>query len=105
IATRRSGSNLLLGCLNSIPGVSFASEILNTSMFYGIRGRWITKKTVLRHIAYSINDCKHRICGAKLLKIQLDAHGLHLEDLKKHFPNARFIILYRRSLLEQFVSL
>ncbi len=105
IATRRSGSNLLLSCLNSVPGVSFASEVLNQSMFYGLRSRFIGKQAVLRHIAYSLNDCGGRICGAKLLKIQLRTHQLTLETLKKHFPSARFIILRRESVLNQFISL
>jgi len=105
IATRRSGSNLLLGYLNSIPDASFASEILNASMFYGIRNRLISKSAVLRHIVYSLNHCESKICGAKLLNVQLDTHRLSPEDLKKHFPCARFIILHRKTLLRQFVSL
>ena len=105
IATRRTGSNLLLGYLNSIPNTSFAQEILNKHMSYGVRDRWVSKAAVLRHIAYSINHCEHRICGAKLLRFQLEAHRITLQDLKTFFPRARFIILYRRSILGQFVSL
>ena len=58
ITTRRAGSNLLLGYLNSIPSTSFATEVLNKSMYYGIRHRAISKKAVLRHLAYSINYCE-----------------------------------------------
>ena len=105
ITVRRTGSNLLLEYLNSIPGVSFAPEVLNKSMFYGLRARHVSKAAALRHIRHSINDCAHRICGGKLVKVHLDAHRITLEDLKKSFPQARFIILYRESLLEQFVSL
>ena len=74
-------------------------------MYYGIRSRSISKQAVLRHIAHSINYCQHRVCGAKLIKVQLESHGIVLNDLKTCFPKARFIILYRRSLLDQFVSL
>ncbi len=105
ITTRRTGSNLLLEYLNSIPNVSFTPEILNKSMSYGIRDKFISKQAVLRHIAYSINACPHKICGTKLVKVHLEHHDISLEDLKEHFPKARFIILYRRSLLDQFVSL
>ena len=105
ITTRRSGSNLLLSYLNSVPNVSFLSEILNAGMYYGLRGRFISPQAALRHVIQSINHCRHRICGAKLLKVHLETHRLNLETLKKVFPNAKFIILYRKSLFDQFVSL
>lgn len=105
ITARRTGSNLLLEYLNSVHDVSFAPEVLNKNMFYGLRGQFISKHAALRHIAYSIGYCKKNICGAKLVKVQLQHHGITLEDLKSYFPKARFIILYRRSLLDQFVSL
>ena len=104
IATRRTGSNLLLGYLNSIPEASFAPEILNKSMRYGLRSGFISKKAVLRHIAYSINACEEKVCGTKIIKLHLENHKINLEDLRRHFPKARFIILYRRSILHQFVS-
>ena len=105
ITTRRSGSNFLLGLLNSVPGVSFASEVLHPDMFYGIRRSLITRNSVLRHIAHSVNACKGRVRGAKLLFIHMRDHRLGLEDLQKRFPRARFILLYRRSMLEQYLSL
>ncbi len=105
ITTRRTGSNLLLDYLNSIPGVSFAPEVLNKSMFYGLRRGFAGKSTALRHIAYSINACSERVCGAKLIMSHLHNYQISMEDLKRIFPNARFIILYRRSILDQFVSL
>ena len=95
----------MLGYLNSIPDVEFLPEILNQSMFYGLRLRLISKKTVLRHIAHSLNACRHKICGTKLLAYHLNDHRLSLENLKENFPNVRFIFLYRKSILEQFVSL
>ena len=104
ITTRRTGSNLFLEHLNSIPQASFASEILNQSMYYGLRSRFISKKTVLRHIAYSINACKENVCGAKIVKMHLEHHRITLEDLREYFPRARFVILYRRSLVDQFLS-
>ncbi len=105
LATRRSGSNLLLDCLNSVPGVSFGSEVLHDRMYYGVRRRWISKRAVLRHIAYSLNDCKERICGCKIIMLRMQWHRLTVSDLVEAFPNARFIILYRKSLIDQFVSL
>ncbi|MBI3252401.1 MAG: sulfotransferase [Candidatus Omnitrophica bacterium] len=104
IATKRSGSNLLISYLNSIPGVAFLPEILNPDMSYGLRRRWISRAAVLRHIVHSIHYTPTRICGAKLIFMCLQRHGLVLEDLKAAFPNARFIVLYRESLIDQFIS-
>lgn len=105
IASRRTGSNLLLSYLNSIPGVSFLPEILNKDMFYGLRDKYICKQTVLNHIRYSINSAEHAICGVKLIKPQMIAHHLILEDIYRLFPQSRFIFLYRQSLSDQFISL
>ena len=105
VATRRSGSNLLISYLNSIPDVSFQNEVLNADMYYGLRKRFLSKKAILNHIVYSLNDCPSRICGIKTLYVQLESHGITVEDLKRTFPSCRFVILYRKSLLDQFISL
>lgn len=105
LTSRRSGSNLLVSYLNSVPGVSFATEPLNPDMYYGLRQRFLSKRTVLRHIAHTINDAAGSISGMKLLYIRMKAHGLEVADLLSRFPNARFIMLYRRSLLRQYLSL
>ena len=105
VATRRSGSNLLISYLNSIPDVSFQNEVLNADMYYGLRKRFVSKKTVLNHITYSLNDNPSRICGIKTLYVQLEDYGITVEDIKRKFPSCRFVILYRKSLLDQFISL
>lgn len=105
ICSRRTGSNLLLSYLNSSPLVSFAGEILNWDMYYGLRRKFISKRAVLRHIRHSINDCQKTICGAKLLKLRLEVHHLTIADLQTIFPEAKFIILYRKSLFDQYISL
>ena len=105
LSTRRTGSNLLLDLLNSMPEASFAGEILNHRMAYGLRKNHVSKSAVLRHVRHSINACPKKICGAKLIKTHLENHRLSPEDLLEIYPHARFIILYRRSLIEQFVSL
>ena len=104
LTTRRSGSNLLLSYLNSIPGVSFASEVLNPHMYYGIREKNISKRAVMRHLRYSMGRYRARVCGAKLLFVHMKTHGLTVEDLLTAFPGARFIVLYRKSLIDQFLS-
>ena len=105
LAARRTGSNLLLSYLNSVPNISFAAEILNQDMWYGVRGRFISKRSVLRHIAHSINNCEYEVCGAKFIEVQLERHDIKPMDLVSLFPEARFIVLYRRSILEQLLSL
>ncbi len=100
----RVGSSLLISYLNSIPNVSFAGEVIEKHSMFGIRLRYISKQAVFRHIAYSLNYCKHTICGAKIFGSQLEERNISLLELKKHFPNARFIIIYRKNILEQFLS-
>lgn len=104
ISSHRSGSNFLLGLLNSVPGVSFASEVLHPHMYYGLRSFLISKNSVLRHIEHSLNACEHGLSGAKLLFDQMERHRLAPGDLRRRFPRARFLLLYRRSLVDQFVS-
>ena len=105
LTTRRTGSNMLVDCLNGVPEVSLKPEILNESMFYGLPGRFISKKAVFRHIVHSVYDCPRRIGGAKFLMVQMEKHRLSAADLKALFPSAKFLILYRRSIVEQFASL
>ena len=106
IAKRRSGSNLLLSYLNSVPELSFLHpEPLNPKMYYGIPNRKISKRSLLDHLVRTLNDNPTKICGFKMLFFRLKKHELILEDIRARFPNAKFLILYHRSLLEQFVSL
>lgn len=105
ISTRRSGSNLLISYLNSIAGVAMQDEILHPSMYYGLRSRWISKRAVIRHVRHSLYFSDEPVTGAKFHMRDMDAHGLKLDDLARAFPAARFIVLYRRSLSEQLVSL
>jgi len=59
IAKRRSGSNLLLSYLNSVPDLSFwPPEPLNWRMYYGVRKNRVSKKAVLRHLAYTLNSAR-----------------------------------------------
>jgi len=106
IAKRRTGSNLLLSYLNSVPEFSFSPpEPLNSDMYYGIPKKKVSKRSVLDHLAYTLNDNPTKICGFKMLFLRLRKHDLTLEDIRTRFPTAKFLIIYRRSLLKQFVSL
>lgn len=105
IAKRRTGTNLLLSYLNSVPELSFLHpEPLNQDMHYGIPNRKLSKRSLLDHLARTLNDNPTKICGYKMLFFRLKKHELTLDDIRTRFSNAKFLILYRRSLLEQFVS-
>lgn len=104
IATARTGSRLLVSYLNTVPGVRLHYEVLNPKLQAGLRRRLVSKRTVLRHIDHSVRTRHARVGGAKFNNDQLYSHGLSLDDLRREFPHSKFIILYRRSLAEQFVS-
>ncbi|MGQ0633589.1 MAG: hypothetical protein ACT4QC_03175 [Planctomycetaceae bacterium] len=104
LTTARSGSTLLTDYLNSVPEVTMASEVLSPTLPCGLPAREISKRVVLRHIAASLNAQPGRIVGAKLLLRQLALHNLTLDDLRGEFPEARYLVLYRASLAEQYVS-
>ncbi|RMH36374.1 MAG: hypothetical protein D6694_13940 [Gammaproteobacteria bacterium] len=105
LARQRTGSNLLLDYLNSIPQISMAHEFLNPEFYYGFRPKSGTKEDLFRHIERSLNALPGEISGCKILIGQFDLHGITLEDLHNLFPEAKFLVLYRRSILKQFVSL
>ncbi len=104
IATPRTGSSLFLTYLNSIPGFDLRGEILHVNAYNGLRRHHLSRQAVIRHIAYSLNTCRYQVSGAKFQLQQLRHHGISLRMLKSHFPTAKFVILYRESLLDQYVS-
>ena len=104
IATYRSGSNLLLDYLRSLPEVQCYSEVLSPRLPIGLRRIDLSPKLALRHLRYSLQSLKAPIRGCKLMLDQLAACRLNSSDLMAAFPAARFIILYRESLAEQLLS-
>ena len=100
----RTGSNLLLSYLNSISGVSIAGEILHPDQVAGVPRTAITRSGVMKHIRRSLNQCDAEICGAKLPSIHLDFHNLNVKHLHDYFPTSKVILLYRRSIADQFLS-
>ena len=105
ICTPRSGSTLLISYLNSVPGVSFADEILNPALTFGVPAQGISKDAVWRHIRHSLNHCGEAVCGAKIFAAHLRTHGMDAAQLLEHFPGARLVVVYRGSFLEQYVSI
>jgi LPS sulfotransferase NodH len=103
LAEPRTGSNLLVSYLLQLPGVEMLEEVLNRRSTDGLRSRWVWKSLSLRHIDYSLNrNCK--VAGCKLMLHHMRWHRLSVQDLADHYPNAKFIVLYRRDLARQYVS-
>lgn len=104
LTTPRSGSELFISYLNSHPDASLASEILNRKAPIGLRERFVSRRALRRHVKYSVRARSSPVSGAKLLLTQLEDRRISPDDLHTLFPEARFIILYRRSLAQQYVS-
>ena len=104
IASRRTGSYLLLSYLGSHPEIDSVGEVINPDLVRGIRTKSVSKNEVMFHIKASINNSKSSIGVAKLLAYQMKLHNLDIDDVKNAIPDAKFIILYRESLSRQFIS-
>ena len=105
VTSERTGSNLLLDYLRSLPDVDLTGEALSPLLPIGIRTRWISRRGALRHLRRTLVRLDGSVRGAKLMFWHLhEIHGLSVEDLGSEFPDARFIVLYRASLAEQYVS-
>ncbi len=104
IASARTGSNLLVEYLNQIPGVHCLSEILNCHSPIA-PSRRTSPAGAIRHIRRWLQTVRVRHRGCKLFFNHLDDFRLELRDLEAAFPGAKYLVLYRESLAEQFVSL
>jgi LPS sulfotransferase NodH len=104
IATWRSGSNLLLSYLRQQPDVSALSEVFCSRLPIGPRNEHLPPAKAIHHIRYCLQGEKKPVRGCKLMLHQLSNCGLSLDDLNREFPTAKYIILYREALAEQFVS-
>jgi LPS sulfotransferase NodH len=104
VCSLRSGSNLLVSYLNSTPGVSIAGEILHPDQVHGVPRTGVSKKGVLKHIRRSLNKCGAEVCGAKLPSVHLKLHNMNVRELHDYFPTSKVILLYRRSIADQYLS-
>ena len=71
---------------------------------YGLEPRQVRPETALKHLRRSLHTLDSPIRGCKLMLDQLAQCRLSLDGLLAAFPDARFLVLYRQSLAEQFVS-
>ena len=103
VSTPRVGSNLLLDYLRCLPGVSLRGEVLHPSTVAGT-GAGRSRSAVLRHLRRSVQAQPGRVRGVKLPLGHLEQRGLDLRDVGSVLDDVRWIVLYRQSLAEQYVS-
>ena len=105
IATWRSGSELLLSYLNQQPSVAVLGEVFCSWLDYGPSNECLPRAKAIRHIRYCLNGMMTTpIRGCKLILQHLTNCHLTLDHLNREFPAAKYIVLYRQSLPQQFVS-
>lgn len=103
LTTARSGSNLARSLLNGLPGVTVANEVLHPRTYVGARGLR-TSGATLAHLHRSLVALDGEVKGAKLFFSHLERTGISFADLRAAYPQARFIVLYRRNLWDQYLS-
>jgi LPS sulfotransferase NodH len=104
IATCRSGSNLLISYLNQQPKVTVLGELLCPLMPHGPRRDHNPPAKAIKHLKYCLQGERSQVRGCKLMTFQLANCQITMDRLDAAFPQAKYIVLYRQSLAEQFVS-
>ena len=105
MGTARAGSYLLTSYLHSLPDVAMRGEVLNPDEPQGLRADPRHRDVALRHIRINLCSQSAAVSGVKILLGQLAPHGLTVADLCAVMPDTRFLIIYRRALAEQYVSM
>src|SRR5262245_57562397 len=100
LATTRTGSNLLISYLRQLQGVESQSEVLCHVDPWGPRAERIAPDKSIRHIRRSLHMLRSPIRGCKLMLYQLSNSSLTLDDLDAAFPAARYVVIYRQSLVD-----
>jgi hypothetical protein len=90
LATYRSGSNLLLDYLRSLPEVQCYSEVLSPRLPIGLRRIDQNPRLAIQHLRYSLQSLQAPVRGCKLMLDQLAACRLAASDLIEAFPAARY---------------
>ena len=104
VCEARTGSTLLGDYLNSHPMVVCEFEILNQGEIAHL-GVVRTQREVRFYLETLFKTIRGKIKCGKIHFSHFDQFGINIDHLLHWFPQARFIILYRGSLLDQFVSL
>lgn len=101
----RTGSTLLSSYLDGLHGLKSYGEILNpeTYPFFGDSVKFPFKgQLALFKIQSTLAETRGSI---KLIFGHLERIGLTPRDVQSRFPSAHYIVLYRRSLIDAYISL
>ena len=104
VCESRSGSTLLCGYFDQLPNVGCEYEILNSGQIPVLNSIRL-KRHLYKYMLMSMAAMPEQLRTAMIHFSHLQEKNLSFYDLIKIFPTARFILLYRRSLLDQYVSL
>jgi LPS sulfotransferase NodH len=104
ICEARTGSTLLGDYLNSHPMVACEFEILNRGQIRQL-GVVRSQRDVRFYLDTLFKAIQGKVKCGKIHFDHFDHFGISIDHLLRWFPQARFIVLYRASLLDQFVSL
>lgn len=115
-ATPRTGSNLLSSLLNGYEDIVIYDELLNTYLrpYYGRnKNRYLKHLSLVfrsrctkfyTHPVIKKNRKAYAIIGTKIFPGHLQECNLSCSDIIQAFPRSKIILLYRRDLILQYVS-
>jgi LPS sulfotransferase NodH len=105
LSAGRSGSSLLVNYLNCNRQIHCHGEVLNSGHeIYGTtEGK--TREELIGHVAFFFQKRETTYVGAKFLTHQFGELDITVSDVLEVLRRPKVIALYRRSLLETYVSL
>ena len=104
LSAPRTGSTLLSTYLDSIASFKSHGEVINPEtypFFKKIGGLPFRREMGLFKMRSKLADEQASI---KLIFSQLERLNIRLADLQQRFPNAKFMVIYRRHLINSYIS-
>ena len=104
LAEQRTGSNLLGDLLSQLDQIGSMGEILNSNQNPQVL-ETAGEKALLKVMREIVEARQAEIRGGKLMFEHLEQRNLDLIDVLEQFENPKVLVLFRRDLLAQYVSL
>jgi GNAT superfamily N-acetyltransferase len=104
LCSERTGSSLFISYLNTHPEVWLLGDILCSRLENGLRRTFMPKRAALNYVRYFLNYLHRPIAGAKFFFTDLRMRRITLQDLHRHFPRAKWLVLYRENTFDQYLS-
>lgn len=106
VGSARSGSNLLVDLLDSHPHITMKNEVLSPWTLTGLGAEYeeVSHSRAMAHLKRSIKHVRTPVSGVKILQHQAMYFNISLPRVEEVLPGTLFLLCYRRSLLEQYVS-